>query len=214
MVKKFVLFDHDGVLVDTEYWYFRSAERALSEIGFELDRVQYLSDMAAGRGSWAQIVAAGAGDDVLEGLRNSRNIYYQDYLRTKPIEIDGVLEVLERLSNVVSMGIVTTSKRVDFELIHERRKITKHMDFVLMREDYSRAKPHPEPYLEGLRRFGADPAEVAIVEDSARGLQSAVAAGIDCIVVRNAFTSNQDFSTASARIDKLAELEDLIRGWR
>ena len=53
------------------------------------------------------------------------------------------------------MAIVTTAKRADFELIHENRHIKQFMDFVLVREDYQHAKPHPEPYLTGLKRSGA-----------------------------------------------------------
>lgn len=213
-MKKYILFDHDGVLVDTEYWYYKSAERALGDIGFELDGDQYLLDMAAGRGSWAQITATGVAEDVLAEVRAARNQYYQEYLRTKPIEIDGVLEILEGLAQFVSMAIVTTSKRADFELIHEHREITRHMEFVLVREDYTQAKPHPEPYLEGLSRFGAPATETLVVEDSARGLQSAVAAGIDCVVVHNDFTSGQDLTLASARIRTLRELDELVRNWR
>ncbi len=52
------------------------------------------------------------------------------------------------------MGIVTTSKLADVELIHQERQITAYKDFVLVCEDYTLAKPDPEPYLTGLRRFG------------------------------------------------------------
>ena len=71
------------------------------------------------------------------------------------------------------------------------------MDFVLVREDYKLAKPHPEPYLTGLKRLGATKEETLVVEDSSRGLNSAVAAGIDCAIVLNDFTKAQDFSQAS-----------------
>ena len=84
------------------------------------------------------------------------------------------------------------------------------MDFVLVREDYQRAKPHPEPYLTGLKRFGATKEETLVVEDSARGLSSAVAAGIDCAVVHNDFTRGHDFSAATYRIAALIELKDII----
>ncbi|WP_284646286.1 HAD hydrolase-like protein [Paenibacillus silviterrae] len=50
------------------------------------------------------------------------------------------------------MAIVTTAKRADFQLIHENRQIRQFMEFVLVREDYERTKPHPEPYLIGLKR--------------------------------------------------------------
>jgi beta-phosphoglucomutase-like phosphatase (HAD superfamily) len=108
------------------------------------------------------------------------------------------------------MAIVTTARRVDFELIHEKRQMRQFMEFVLMREDYELAKPHPEPYLTGLKRLGATRDETLVVEDSSRGLSSAVAAGIDCVVVSSEFTKSQDFSRASHRIDTLAELKDIV----
>lgn len=110
------------------------------------------------------------------------------------------------------MAIVTTAKRADFELIHENRHIRQFMDFVLVREDYRHAKPHPEPYLTALGRFGGAKAEALVVEDSARGLSSAVAAGIDCAIVHNAFTQGQDFSQATYRIKTLRDLKNLVLG--
>lgn len=209
-MKNYILFDHDGVLVDTEPWYYKAGERALAEIGFVLDEEEYLRDMSQGRGTWAQARAAGIDEQTIGRLREVRNDYYQDYLRTEAIEIDGVVDALAELSSYVRMAIVTTARRVDFELIHQKRRIRQFMEFVLVREDYRLAKPHPEPYLTGLRRFGASKEEALVVEDSARGLKSAVAAGIDCAVVRNDFTSAQDFSQASHRIKTLAELKRIV----
>jgi HAD superfamily hydrolase (TIGR01509 family) len=209
-VKKYILFDHDGVLVDTEQWYFRAGERALAEIGFVLDREQYLVDMSRGAGTWAQAEAAGVDEATIDRLREVRNAYYQEYLRTEAIEVDGVVDVLAELSQHVRMAIVTTSRRDDFELIHQGRQIRRYMDFVLVRDDYVRAKPDPEPYLTALERFGAESNEALVVEDSSRGLQSALAAGIDCAVVHNEFTKSQDFTRAQHRIQTLAELGELL----
>ena len=209
-MKKYILFDHDGVLVDTEFWYFKAAERALADIGIGLDKQQYLRDMTLGLGSWGQAKAAGIDEQVLGERRAARDAYYQEYLRTEAIEIEGVVEALAELSKYARMAIVTTSKRVDFELIHEKRHIRQFMDFVLVRDDYEFAKPHPEPYLTGLRCFGASKEEALVVEASARGLSSAVAAGIDCAIVHNDFTKAQDFSQASYRIETLGELLDIV----
>lgn len=209
-MKKYVLFDHDGVLVDTEYWYFKAGQRALSEIGFSLDEDQYLLDMSRGAGTWAQVRAAGTDDRTIDRLREVRNAHYQDYLRTEAIEIDGVVDVLAELSRYVRMAIVTTSKREDFELIHHGRHITQFMEFALVRDDYTRAKPDPEPYLTALNRFAAPKHEALVVEDSSRGLRSALAAGIDCAIVHNDFTRSQDFTHARYRIRTLAELKDII----
>ncbi|GHJ47911.1 haloacid dehalogenase [Catellatospora sp. TT07R-123] len=209
-MKKYILFDHDGVLVDTEFWYYRAGERALADIGVTLDKERYLRDMGQGLGSWAQARAAGVDEQAIGRQRAVRDDYYQEYLRTEAIEIEGVVETLAELARHVRMAIVTTSKRVDFEIIHEKRQVRQFMDFVLVREDYTLAKPHPEPYLTGLTRFGAAREEALVVEDSSRGLNSAVAAGIDCVIVHNEFVKAQDFSQASHRIETLAELKDII----
>lgn len=209
-MKKFILFDHDGVLVDTEFWYYKAGARALADIGLTLDRDQYLRDMSQGSGTWAQARAAGVDEQTIRRQRELRNDYYQEYLRTEPIEIKGVVEALAELSAYVRMAIVTTARRADFDVIHEERHVRQFMDFVLVREDYTRAKPHPEPYLTALKRFGADKEETLVVEDSSRGLHSAVAAGIDCAIVHNDFTKTQDFSQATHRIDTLIELKDII----
>ena len=154
-MKKYILFDHDDVLVDTEFWYHKAGERALADIGFTLDKDQYLRDMNQSLGTWAQARAAGIDEQTIDRQREVRNVYYQEYLRTEAIEIEGVVETLAELSKYVRMAIVTTAKRVDFEIIHEKRQIRQFMDFILVREDYKLSKPHQEPYLTGLKNSGA-----------------------------------------------------------
>ena len=210
-MKKYILFDNDGVLVDTEYWYYRAGERGPG-FGRRAARSRPIPQgHGAGLGTWHQAILAGVDEATIDRLKLLRNEYYQHSLRTEAIEIDGVVDVLAELARHVSMAIVTTSKRADFDLIHADRGILQYMDFVLARDDYAQPKPHPEPYLTALERFGATKAETLIVEDSARGLRSAVAAGIDCAVVHNDFTQTQDFSGATHRIDTLRELPDLVR---
>ena len=81
-MKKYILFDHDGVLVDTEFWYYKAGERALADIGFTLDRDQYLRDMTQGMATWAQAKAAGIDEQTIGRQRDVRDDYYQEYLRT------------------------------------------------------------------------------------------------------------------------------------
>ena len=210
-MKKFILFDNDGVLVETEYWYYLANKQALASLGVDLPRDRYLANMAEGISPWELAQAAGIHQAAIQSSRELRNRYYQESLRKEDIEIDGVLDTIAELSEHYRMAIITTAKRPDFELIHQDRRILEYMEFCLTVEDYSQAKPHPEPYLAGLSRFGAIPAETVVVEDSARGLKSAVAAGIECIVVDNAFTAGQDFSVATKKIPSFRELPSAIR---
>lgn len=215
-MKKYILFDHDGVLVNTEHWYYMANKRALAELGIELSLPAYLELMADGTKVWTLAQAAGIDEQEINRSRAQRDRYYQQYLLSEDIEISGVVDTLQELSSLCRMAIVTTSRRVDFELIHRDRRIIDYMDFVLTVEDYARAKPHPEPYLSGLRRYQATPEQALVVEDSARGLKSAVAAGVDCIVVHNDFTVSHDLSAATLKIGDIRELpaimEECVRG--
>ena len=210
-MKKFILFDHDGVLVETEQWYYLANKRALAPLGIDLPLDAYLANMANGVSAWEAARVSGVSESEIERGRELRNRYYQEYVVTEDIEIEGVLETLDVLADEYRVGVVTTSKPPDFALIHEGRSILDHMEFYLTRGDYERAKPHPEPYLRGLQRFGATAAETVVIEDSARGLKSALAAGIDCIVVANEFTAAHDLSQATARVATFRELPSAIR---
>jgi HAD superfamily hydrolase (TIGR01509 family) len=211
-MKSCILWDHDGVLVDTERWYFEATRDALQPLGIELDLDGYLKDMAVGRSAWERARAAGIDEGRIARFRSLRDADYQRLLVEQDIAIPGVEAALEQLAPHFAMAIVTTAKRADFELIHRDRGIVRHMCFVLASGDYARAKPAPDPYLEALRRFGV-PAERAIaVEDSERGLRAALAAGIDCVVVDNAFVRGQDLSAATHRIGSIGELPTLLAG--
>ncbi len=210
-MKKYILFDNDGVLVETEHWHYLASKRALASFGIALPLDAYLANMANGVSAWEAAVSEISESEINRG-RQLRTRYYQEYLVTEDIDIDGVLETLAELAETYRMAIVTTSRPADFALIHEERTILDYMEFHLSREDYERAKPHPEPYLRGLQRFGATAAETVVVEDSARGLKSAVAAGIDCIVVANEFTASHDLSKATAKVASFKELPSAIKG--
>ena len=211
-MKKYILFDHDGVLVDTEPWFYLAGKRALASLGIDLPLDAYLTNMANGVPTWQGARDAGVSESEIDRGRKLRNRYYQEYLMTEDIEIEGVSETLELLSREYRMGIVTTSKPADFALIHEKRSILDYMEFHLARGDYEHAKPHPAPYLKGLQHFGATAAETVVIEDSERGLKSALAAGIDCIVVANEFTAAHDLSKATAKVAAFKELPAAIMG--
>ena len=208
----YLLFDHDGVLVETEYWYFKATQRAIATLGVPMSFDDYKQHLVDGSPAWDLASAAGCSEGQILAAKTDRDEQYQEYLRTEAIDIPGAEEALAKLAESFRMAIVTTSKRDDFELIHKDRNIVPHMEFVLCHGDYSRAKPHPDPYLTALARFGAKKSEALVIEDSARGLRSAVAAGIRCITVHNDFTAHQDLSAADHRVANLAELEIFLRG--
>jgi beta-phosphoglucomutase-like phosphatase (HAD superfamily) len=130
-MRKFLLWDHDGVLVDTESWFFVSTQECLHELGVALDHATYMQLMAVGRSCWELAMDHGQSEVVIAAKRRERDMRYKSYLSTKDIEIDGVLETLSALRKQYRMAIVSTSKRADLELIHRARGILPFFEFVL-----------------------------------------------------------------------------------
>jgi len=210
MKKKYLLFDNDGVLVETEPYYYKANVKALAEFGLDLSFNTYMEIMARGGNAWEVAQKAGIKKKEIDAKRKKRDIYYQEFISNENIAIEGVVEILKELSKEYKMGIVTTSRRVDFELVHDKMEIVKYMDFVLCVEDYPRSKPHPDPYLAGMKKFGATKSECLVIEDSERGLNAAFNAGIECVVVANEFTATHNFSKASYKIENLKDLVTLL----
>ena len=209
-MKKYLLFDNDGVLVETEPYYYEANVKALAEFGLDLTFDIYMEIMARGGNAWEIAQKQGISKAEIDAKRVQRDIYYQEFIQTQNIEIAGVVDVLKELSQKYKMGIVTTSRRIDFDLVHNNLDIVQYMDFTLCVEEYPRSKPHPDPYLAGMEKFNATKEECLIIEDSQRGLTSAVNAEIDCVVVKNEFTQTHDFSEATYKIDTLKDLKKLL----
>jgi len=204
---KTVIWDNDGVLVDTEELYFKVTREVLSEIGVDLtpelfDQISLMQ----GRSTFYLAAAHGLKAEVIARLRSDRNRRYSDLLRNGVRVLDGVEETLRRLHGKVLMGVVTSSRREHFEIIHSGTGLLHFFNFVLTREDYGKPKPNPDPFQAAIIRKGLQPEHCIIVEDSERGLAAAKAAGIRCIVVPNALTLGNDFSGAYRVLESVSEV--------
>lgn len=199
-----ILFDNDGVLVDTESLFFRATQEALAKVGAELTRELYVEYILR-RGESVFFLAVERGGDEPE-LRAWRNERYAELIRGGVTVLHGVRKTLAALHGTRPMAVVTSSGRAHFEQIHASLGLLDHFDFVLAEGDYARMKPAPDPYLAAAERLGLDPADCLAVEDSERGLRSACAAGMPCVVVPNDFTRDGDFREARAVLSTLTEL--------
>lgn len=210
MKKSLLLFDNDGVLVETEQWFFQANREILKTLDIDLTDNIYREIMINGKSALKLAEAKGFSSSEIENLRLKRDEIYHHYLQTKDLKIPGVIETLQSLRPHFKMAIVTTSMPDSFAIIHKNREITSFMDKIFTRKDYKFSKPHPEPYLTALNYFNEKPENAIIIEDSERGLKSALAANIDCIAIRNAFTQKHDFSKATLYIENIVELLKIL----
>jgi HAD superfamily hydrolase (TIGR01509 family) len=206
---KAILWDNDGVLVDTERLYFAASRQILATIGITLTREMYTDlFLIRGKGAWHLAEEKGLSRHELDRLRDERNALYGKMLLQERVIIEGAREVLDALYGRYTMGIVTSSRKDHFELIHRSSDLLKYFDFILTADDYTNFKPHPEPYVRAVERSGFSKDECLAVEDSERGLRSATGAGIRCFVVPTELTLGGDFSQADKVLTNIREILD------
>lgn len=209
---KTILWDNDGVLVDTEELYFQATREAAAREGVELTPEQFIEvSLAAGRSMFTILLDQGVSAQRVEELRRERNRAYRDYLLAGVRVLDGVRAALAELDGAYRMGVVTSSLREHFDAAHSTSGLTGYFDFVLAREDYRESKPAPDPYLAALERYALAPEECVAIEDSRRGLESALAAGIRCLAVPTGLTRGSDLTGATAVLDSAAAIPAALR---
>jgi HAD superfamily hydrolase (TIGR01509 family) len=208
-----ILFDNDGVLVDTEGLYFRATRDVLAGAGVVLDETMYIElFLRQGIGAWHLAAARGLAPDVVDGLRRVRDHLYLELLERTDVLIPGVTALLPLLAARYRMAIVTSSDPEPFARVHARTGLLRHFEFALTRVDYVHAKPEPEPYLRAVQRMGVAPERCLVIEDSERGLRAAKAAGLTCWVIPSTFTDGVAFEDAAAVFDTLAAAATRLLG--
>lgn len=157
-------------------------------------------------------VAQGVSAAEISRLRAERDRIYSESLAVQSCVIDGAEEVLRSLHGRVRMGVVTSTRRKHFEIAHAKSGLTKYLDFVISHEDYKHTKPHPEPYLTTMARYGLQPEECIVVEDSERGLTSATAAGLRCMIILREWTEDGDFHGACRVLESIRDVPGEVLG--
>jgi HAD superfamily hydrolase (TIGR01509 family) len=204
-----VIFDLDGVLIDSEQ-VWNEARRALvrERGGHWHDRAQQ-DMMGMSSVEWSRYVNEELGvdlspahisDDVVRRLV----VLYSERLPLMP----EAAEAVERLAAHWRLGLASSSNRELIDLVLELSGLASHFEVTLSSEEVSRGKPAPDVYLEAVRRLRVAPVRCAAIEDSHNGILSAAAAGMRVIAIPNrTFPPGEDALAAAAQVlPSVAEL--------
>jgi HAD superfamily hydrolase (TIGR01509 family) len=194
---KAVLWDNDGVLVDTETLFFDITRKAFAELGVTLTKEiwgrRYLSD---GRPSREIAAELGADPSRIPRVLEERNQLYRRILAQPAVIRPRVRETLSALTGSVRLAIVTGCDREQLNLVHRSSGLLGFFEVIVTSDDCPHAKPHPELYLTALKALNLSGSDCLAVEDSPRGLASARAAGVTCVVVPTELTAGLNFNGA------------------
>ena len=204
-----VVFDLDGVLLDSEEIWDRAREELARERGGRWhDRAQR-DMMGMSSTEWSRYMADVIGlpeppEEINREVVRRLTELYREALPTIP----GAREAVERLAARWPLGLASSSNRELIDLALELLGVEHLFTATVSSEEVAHGKPAPDVYLEAARRLDVDPTTAAAVEDSHNGILSAKAAGMRVIAIPNAhFPPDGDaLAVADVVLDSLAEL--------
>ncbi|WP_224367500.1 HAD family hydrolase [Hyalangium versicolor] len=199
-----VVFDMDGLLVDTETVYAAALERAGREFGVVVDREVYCSMIGHTQVVSTQILLDRYGSDFPTDAYWARAwSEIEDMLQVQLQLKAGVVELLDYLDELsLPRAIATSASPIQVDGYLGRLGIRKRFHAVVTGPEVANKKPHPEPYLTAAARLGADPLHCLALEDSHAGVSAAHGAGMMTVMVPDLLAPNED---ARAKCVHIAE---------
>jgi HAD superfamily hydrolase (TIGR01509 family) len=206
-----VVFDLDGLMVDTESVFERVATSLLARRGLPPLAPKVLRHML-GRPSEVGFVYFrefyGLPDSAADLVAECRELFYAD-VGDRPVPLlPGVTELLTAVERRgLPTAIATSSSRSYLGRVLGPHGLLPRFLFALTGDDVTRGKPDPEIYQKAAGRLGVVPGEMVVLEDSLNGLLAAKAAGARCVVVPHALIGREELGTADAVFPSLAAPE-------
>ncbi len=204
-----VVFDFDGLVIETEWCEYQSIAAVFHSHGTRLDENLWRSFIGTtDHPHWTEILEQQLGRPVdRDQLRVDRVAANRPVLEALPVNA-GVRELMVDARDLgVLVGIASSSPRLEWVESHLRRlDLWQHVDGSATGDEVLRTKPDPEVYRLALERLGVSGSEALAIEDSPAGCQAAVAAGMVAIAVPSKMTEGMDFSQATMVVGSVGEL--------
>ncbi|NLK59772.1 MAG: HAD family phosphatase [Treponema sp.] len=216
-----VIFDMDGVLIDSEPLHYRTDLTLLGKLGIQIER-DYL-DRFVGMNNpemWKTIISEqGITRDVDDILFEQLELKLQLLNDGDWTALSGAVELVEGLVvKEIPVAVASSSSLPFIEGVLRKTGLDRFIHRYVSAESVARGKPAPDVFLEAARMLAVSPVQCLVVEDSRNGVLAAKAAGMRVIGYRNPSSGDQDLSRADAVVtdhrDTMRELERLGGGFQ
>lgn len=211
-----VVFDMDGLLVDSERVARRVWQAAATDCGFTLTDDMYLTLIGAGPEDAEAMLSQRFGSSFhVPTFRSRRAARMQEIVAGAPVPFKaGARELLAFVAALdLRMGLATGSSRDDVRV--RLGDVAAAFHAIATRDDVPRGKPNPDLYLAAADALGVKPADCVAVEDSFSGVRAAAAAGMTVVMVPDLAPPTPDVAALAAGVfDSLIDVRAAIDGWQ
>jgi beta-phosphoglucomutase len=178
-MKKAVIFDVDGVLVDTVPYHFLAWQKMFQEAGAKFEFEDYLEKVnGLPRATGIKNILTGVVDVELEKLADKKQQYFLEMVDQKPPKpLPGVKLFLQNLDkNLFYIAAASSSKNAPFVL--KKTRLSHFFNTIVSGNDFKKPKPDPELFLIAARRLGMNPSECVVFEDAYHGVEAGKRGGM------------------------------------
>ncbi|HPG40117.1 MAG TPA: HAD family phosphatase [bacterium] len=219
---KGLIFDMDGVFVDTEPLQFENFRQVFAPLGIHLPDDYMYHFVGEPTSKNLQDIARDYGVELdrTEYVKNLSENFHKIFAQHAPEALPGIWEIvyIAKTRNMKTALCTSSTLREMtflFDKLLQKNRTFSHVDeifnAVVTSEQLINKKPHPEPYLTACRRLGLEPQECVVIEDSLPGIQSAKDAGCFCVGLRKPYNKQLQTSIADVVCDDLVQLLDHIQ---
>lgn len=201
-----VIFDLDGVIIDSEGLQYRAYSAVLERFGVRVSREEYGREwIAAGRGTEYAVKTYNLPLSPGE-LKELKHPVYRELLHNQVTLMPHAAAVIARLCGRFPLTVATNSYREEVTFVLDRFDLRACFSAVIAREDYENAKPEPDAFLTAAGALRLPPDRCVVIEDAYKGVAAAYRAGCKCIAVPHDFTRDNDFSLATCIVESLDDV--------
>jgi len=203
-----VIFDLDGVLIDSAEPHAEAWRRLADELGVSVDPAQFLATFGRqNRDIVPLLFGADLKPDRIRELGERKEAIYRDLARGRVKQVQGAVGLVRDCRrNGLRLAVGSSAPRENIDLALGEMGLTEEFQAIVHAGDVSRGKPDPQVFLVAAERLAVSPAECAVIEDAPSGLTAARAAGMTAIGVTTAHAADR-LADAHHVVDSLCRLD-------
>ena len=209
MTNNYIIFDMDGVLLDSEPMHQEIIYEVFQLKGIPFDKayIETLTGMSAFP-MWEKVKRdAQRSESVEELIKFHRDYFFKRLPEVKVPLVPHVKDVLEKFKNEGKhLSLASSSGRKLIDIFTQQTNIAHYFEVIMSGDDVKYSKPNPEIFLKVAQWYGLPATQFTVIEDSTNGVKAAKSAGMQCVGFQNPLSGGQDLSQADLLIHSMQEL--------